>query len=96
MIKGLLDQPDLGEPVFMPIVNLYYKSDLSSDSSFCTASNGGLAAGSEQKTHTHTHTRAICSTSGSKQRPVSIALYLRSVKFNDLLHPLVLSNKLQH
>lgn len=59
MIKGLLDQPDLGEPVFMPIVNLYYKSDLSSGSSFCTSSNGGLAAGSEQKTHTHTHTRNL-------------------------------------
>lgn len=56
MIRGLLDQSDLGEPVFMPIVNLYYKSDLSSDSSFCTASNGGLVAGSQLKTHTRTHT----------------------------------------
>ena len=62
MIKGLLDQPDVGEPVFMPIVNLYYKTDLSPDISFCTDSNGGRAAGSELKTHrhadahTHTHT----------------------------------------
>lgn len=37
-MKRLLDQPDLGEPMFMTIVNLYYKAVLSS----------GSAAGSEQ------------------------------------------------
>ncbi len=92
MIKGLLDQPDLGEPVFMPIVNLYYKTDLSSDSSSSTAFNGGRYIVQQgQKTHTCTHSKA-----GSKQRPLSIALYLRSVKLNDLPHALGLSNKLQH
>lgn len=66
MIRGLLDQSDPGEPVCMPIVNLYYKSDLSSDSSFCTASNGGLVAGSQLKTHTHTHTQIAASQGQSK------------------------------
>lgn len=100
MIKVLSDQPDLVESVFMPVVNLYYKSDLTSDSSFCTASNGGLAVGSEQRhtcTCVHANRRTqICSKSGSRQRPVSITINLRSVKFNDLLYPLVPSNKLQH
>lgn len=96
MIKGLLDQPDLGEPVFMPIVNLYYKTDLSSDCGSSTAFNGGCYTAQQGEDRRHIHACEICSKVGSKQRPVSIALYLRSVKLNDLLHPLGLSNKLQH
>lgn len=56
---------------------------LTSDYSFWTASNGGPTA-VRNPTHTHLHTYK----SGSTQRLVSIALYLRSLKFNDLLHPL--------
>lgn len=101
MIKVLSDQSDLVESVFMPVVNLYYKSDLTSDSSFCTASNGGLAVGSERKhtrtcVHTNSKCTQICSKSGSRQRPLSITINSRSVKFNDLLYLLVPSNKLQH
>lgn len=100
MIKGLLDQPDLRAPVFMPTVNLYYGADLSSDSGSSSASNGGCYTAERGQTrslcHTHTHARTTCYEAGSKQMPVSIALFLRSVKLNDLLLPLGLSNKLQH
>lgn len=58
----------------------------------CTGGHGEKHTCTREQTHTHT----ICSESGSKQRPASITIYLRSVKFNDLLYPLVPSNELQH
>lgn len=91
-----MEQPDRGESVFMPIVNLYYKTDLSSYSRCSTASNGGRYIVQQGQNRRHTDAHTVCSKAGSKQRPVSIALYLRSFKLNDLLHPLGLSNKLQH
>ena len=58
LIKAVPDQTGLGEPVFMPIVNLYYKTDLSSGKQLLHCFKWRLlrsAAGSEENTHTHTN-----------------------------------------
>lgn len=54
-----------------------------------TAPGGGLAPEVRRRKRTRG------TESGSKQRPTSITTYLRSVKLNDLLYPLVPSNKPQ-
>lgn len=76
MIKGLLDWPGLGEPVFMPVVNLYYKGDLSPDSSFCTASNRGRAAELEQKTHTQPLTQTQFAASQGRSKGQCLLCYI--------------------
>lgn len=100
---ALRSVPTCFESVFMPVVNLYYKSRPRREwQASRTAPNGGLAPevrGRDAPAHANRHalTRAqFAASQGQKQRPASITIYLRSVKFNSLLYPLVPSNELQH
>lgn len=74
MIKVLPDQPDLGGPVFILIVNLDYKTDLSSYAGVFTASSGGCYM--VQQDQSGTRAPALVHSLQHGRRTVSFVLCL--------------------